>query len=118
MDLTRKWERETILPRDVEVAELLASGLNRVQISARLGVSLSTVGRQVGKMYRLTGTTSLPRLLQALRDAGHLAATEDGAGKRAAAIVRGLLLPVPDGDVEEHVNRVLETVARELEEKL
>lgn len=120
----RQGARDKILPRDVEVAEFIARGMNRVVIAERLGVSLSTVGRQIGKMYRLTGTTSQPQMIQALRDAGHLPGGRKRVtvvarpGERAASIVRSAFVPDPAGDVDEHVNAVLESVAVRLEREL
>lgn len=119
--LTRKRARETILACDVEVAERLAAGRNRVEIAEQLDISLSTVGRQIGKMYRLTGTYSRTQLIEALRERDILPGRRhslESPGKRAAVIVRQNILLRPEGEAEEHVNRVLETLAQELEREL
>jgi DNA-binding CsgD family transcriptional regulator len=115
--LSRFEAAQAILPRDLEVIRLMVAGNDRPVIAEMLDVSVSTVGRHIAKVKRLTDSVTHSQMIQELTRRGHLDGPET-PGKRAAAIARSHLMPDPDGVVDEHTNAVIEGLALQLEREL
>ena len=62
--------RDALTPRELQVIELLAGGLDNVAIGARLGISAKTVRNRVSTIVDKLGVTTRPQAIAWARDGG------------------------------------------------
>ena len=61
---------DALTPREIEVIELLAAGLDSGTIGRRLGISAKTVRNRVSIIFDKLGVNSRPLAIVLARDAG------------------------------------------------
>jgi pimeloyl-ACP methyl ester carboxylesterase/DNA-binding CsgD family transcriptional regulator len=61
---------DTLTPRELQVIELLAAGLDNATIARRLGISAKTVRNRVSVIFDKLGVNSRPQAIVFARDAG------------------------------------------------
>lgn len=120
-DLSPAYARNSITPRDLQVALMTAEGVERNAIAADLGLSRSAVNRHMAKLFKLTGAVNGANLVFILSERGIFGTRGGGTQELvwpAAGIVREYLMAAPGGDVDMHVNEVIEMIAQDLERRL
>lgn len=122
--------KESLLPSDLQVIELIAKGRERNDVAAVLEINRTEVNRRLAKAFRLTGTNNSTHLVTRLANLGlgeYIGAGEattkaaeqarQTAFLDAAEYLRNQRLKTPLGDVEEHTNDVILSLAKALEER-
>jgi DNA-binding CsgD family transcriptional regulator len=65
-DGVKRIDRSTLAPREREVAEALAGGMNRPEIAARLGLSRHTVAALSKRIYKKLGIRNRTELVRVM----------------------------------------------------
>jgi DNA-binding CsgD family transcriptional regulator len=130
---------EELTPRDVQVAKWVARGLDRRDVALALSTSKSSVDRHMRKVVRLTRSRNGIEAVAVLMALGLLSAKDaTSMGPEACDTLAGRIapgvprtapggsasvdvsawvlsqkVPAPEGEAEEHVNQVLDSMAAE-----
>lgn len=113
--LTRGEAAQKLTAADLQVYRLVASGMERNEIAAKLGVSRSVVNRHMAKGLVLTGASNAVQLIAVLTEAGVLSGKamidRSRVRSRVARIFREGMVESPQDSTERHVNDVVTQLA-------
>jgi len=112
---------KALTPRDLQVIRMIAQGTERDAVADELGVSRSSINRQLRHAFDSTDTRNAAHLIATLARAGvegfvppaytKLVDTSTDTRDRVVRKIRAEMVKSPLGSAEEHTNYVIEQLA-------
>lgn len=112
---------KALTPRDLQVIRMIAQGTERDAVADELGVSRSSINRQLRHAFDSTGTKNAAHLIATLARAGvegfvppaytKLVDTSTDTRDRVVRKIRAEMVKAPVDETEEHINHVIEQLA-------